>query len=111
MVLPLASMFFLANFWGLPEKIELEISHLVVPGDSFGDEDISIQIVISNNTGYQLGNGEVDELLPGEIKLKAGASRVLTRLRARENFAIGLEFRSRMRGHDQLGPSAARGRE
>ena len=108
MVLPLASMFFLANFWGLPETIELEISHLVVPADSFGDEDISIQIVISNNTGYQLGNVEVDELLPGEIKLKSGASRVLTRLGARENFALGLEFRSPIRGHYQIGPLVAR---
>src|SRR3989441_1163361 len=108
MVLPLASMFFLANFWGLPETIELEISHLVVPADSFGDEDISIQIVISNNTGYQLGNVEVDELLPGDIKLKSGASRVLTRLGARENFALGLEFRSPIRGHYQIGPLVAR---
>src|SRR2546422_10255049 len=108
MVLPLGSIFFLANFWGLPETIELEISHLVVPADSFGDEDISIQIVISNNTGYQLGNVEVDELLPGDIKLKSGASRVLTRLGARENFALGLEFRSPIRGHYQIGPLVAR---
>jgi len=108
MVLPLASMFFLANLWGLPEKVELGISHLIVPADSFGDEDISVQIMVSNKTSDQLGNVEVDELLPGEIKLKSGARRVLTRLGARENVALGLEFHSPIRGHYQIGPLVVR---
>lgn len=108
MVLPLASIFFLANVWGLPEKVEVRISHLIVPSDSFGDEDISVQIVVSNKTGDPLGNVEVNEHLPGEIKLESGASRVLTRLGARENVALALKFHSPIRGHYRIGPLVAR---
>jgi uncharacterized protein (DUF58 family) len=108
MVLPLASLFFLANFWGLPEKVELKISHLVVPSDSFGDEDISVHIMVSNKTGDQLGNVEVNEHLPSGIKLESGASRVLTRLGARESVEMVLKFHSPIRGHYRIGPLVVR---
>jgi uncharacterized protein (DUF58 family) len=108
MVLPLASLFFLANFWGLPEKVELVISHQVVPSDSFGDEDVSVKIMVSNKTGDQLGNVEVNELLPAGVKLETGASRVLTRLGAHENVELVLEFHSPIRGHYWIGPLVAR---
>lgn len=108
MVLPLASLFFLANFWGLPEKVELRISHLIVPSDSFGDEDISVQMMIANKTGDRLGNVEVNEHLPSGIKLESGASRVLTRLGARETVELVLEFHSPSRGHYRIGPLVAR---
>lgn len=108
MVLPLASLFFLANFWGLPEKVELRISHLIVPSDSFGDEDISVQMLVANETGDRLGNVEVNEHLPSGIKLESGASRVLTRLGARETVELVLEFHSPIRGHYRIGPLVAR---
>src|SRR6266581_3294160 len=108
MILPLASLFFLANFWGVPEKIELAISHQIVPSDSFGDEDVSVKITVSNKTGDQLGNVEVNEHLPIKVKLESGASRVLTRLGAREKIELVLEFHSPIRGHYWIGPLVAR---
>ena len=111
MVLPLASVFFLANFWGLPEKVELGISHQIIPTDSFGDEDVSVNITVSNKTGEQLGNVEIDEHLADGIKLKSGASRVFTRLGAREKIELVLEFHSPIRGHYWIGPLVARAQD
>ena len=108
MILPLASLFFLANFWGLPEKVELVANHQIVPSDSFGDEDISVRITVSNKAGDQLGNVEVNERLPSEINVESGASRVLTQLGAREHVDLVLEFHSPIRGHYRIGPLVAR---
>lgn len=111
MVLPLASLFFFANFWGLPEKVELETSHRVDPADSFGDEDITVVVNVSNKTGTPLGNVEVEEYLPNMIKLEKGTSRALTRLDAGEKAELRLEFHSPIRGHYQIGPLVARARD
>lgn len=108
MVLPIASLFFLANFWGFPEKVELVISHEIVPSDSFGDEDVSVKIMVSNKTGDQLGNVEVIEHFPEGIRLESGASRVLTQLVAQEKAELVLEFHSPIRGHYLIGPLVAR---
>jgi len=108
MILPLASLFFLANFWGLPEKVELVANHQIVPSDSFGDEDISVRITVSNKAGDQLGNVEVNERLPSEINVESGASRVLTQLGAREHIDLVLEFHSPIRGHYRIGPLVVR---
>src|SRR5690348_16906355 len=104
MVLPIASLFFIANFWGFPEKIELVIEHQVVPSDSFGEEDISVKILVSNKTAASLGNVEVNEYLPAEIKLESGAKRVLTQLAPDETVGVELEFDSPIRGHYSIGP-------
>jgi uncharacterized protein (DUF58 family) len=108
MVLPIASLFFLSNIWGLPEKVELAISHQIVPSDSFGDEDISVQIRVSNRSSDPLGNVEVDEHLPSEIKVESGASHVLTQLGPRDDVELALTFHSPIRGHYWIGPLVAR---
>jgi uncharacterized protein (DUF58 family) len=108
LVLPIASLFFLSNIWGLPEKVELSVSHRVVPSDSFGDEDISVEIIVSNKTDDFLGNVEVDEHLPGEIKPESGADRVLTRLAPQGDVELNLSFHSPIRGHYWIGPLVAR---
>jgi uncharacterized protein (DUF58 family) len=111
MVLPVASLFFLANFWGLPEKIELAVDHEIVPSDSFGDEDISVKITITNATHEELGNVEVSEHLADGIKLESGARRILTRLAPHERVVLGLEFHTPIRGHYPIGPLVARVRD
>jgi uncharacterized protein (DUF58 family) len=111
MVLPLASLFFFANFWGLPEKVELETNHRVDPADSFGDEDITVVVNVSNKTDSPLGNVEVEESLPGQIKLERGTSRALMRLDAGEKAELSLGFRSPIRGHYDIGPLVARVRD
>src|SRR5437667_7737713 len=108
MVLPIASLFFLSNIWGLPEKVELAVSHRVVPSDSFGDEDISVEIRVSNNTNDLLGNVEIDEHLPDEIKLESGAERILTPLAPQDDVQLNLSFHSPIRGHYWVGPLVAR---
>jgi len=67
MVLPLASLFFLSNFYGLPEKVEFDVRHQVFPSDSFGEGDISVRVKVLNDRGDVLGNVEVDESLPDAI--------------------------------------------
>lgn len=111
MILPLASLFFLANFWGVPENVELEISHQVSPSDSFGDEDITVQIKVTNKSNSALGNLEVDEHLPAAVKPEKGAPRLLTQLAAHGTIDFGLEFRSPSRGHYNIGPLVARVRD
>ena len=111
MVLPLASLFFLANFWGVPERVELEVSHQISPSDSFGDEDIALQISVKNKSGSLLGNVEVDDHLPDDIKPERGASHLLTQLGAREKIDFGLAFHSPRRGHYTLGPLVTRIRD
>ncbi|TMI14875.1 DUF58 domain-containing protein [Candidatus Bathyarchaeota archaeon] len=108
MVLPIASLFFLSNIGGLPEKVELGISHQIIPSDSFGDEDISVKIRVSNRTSDHLGNVEVNEHLPSEIKVEFGARRILTQLGPRENVELALKLQSPPRGHYWIGPLVAR---
>ena len=111
MILPLASLFFLANFWGVPENVELEISHQVSPSDSFGDEDITVQINITNKSSSALGNVEIDERLPAAIKPEKGAPRLLAQLTAHGKIDFELEFHSPTRGHYNIGPLVARVRD
>ena len=108
LVLPLASLFFLTNVWALPERVELEVKHQVVPSDSFGDEDIYIHVTISNKTSDRLRNVEVNDHLPGDITLDSGASRVLTQLEAYENLELDIGFHSPIRGHYRIGPLVSR---
>jgi len=108
LVLPLASLFFLTNVWGLPERVKLELKHQIVPSESFGEEDIRIQITVSNKTSDQLRSVEVNDHFPGDIKLDSGASRVLTQLGAYENLDLNIGFHSPIRGHYWIGPLVAR---
>jgi uncharacterized protein (DUF58 family) len=108
MVLPLASLFFLSNFFGLPDKVELDVSHQVVPSDSFGEGDISVQVKVSNVRSDVLGNVDVYESLPGAIVLERGVSRVLTQLGSRETDELLLEFHSPIRGRYEIGPLVVR---
>jgi uncharacterized protein (DUF58 family) len=111
LVLPLASLFFLSNVWGLPESVKMRLSHQVIPSDSFGDEDIQVRIEILNETNGKLGNVEVRELIPDTIRLEKGAARILTQLKLREKLEVQLGFASPIRGHYLVGPVVVRARD
>ena len=111
LVLPLASLFFLSNVWGLPESIKVRLSHQVIPNDSFGDEDICVRIEISNESNRKLGNVEVHELIPDTINLERGVSRIWTQLRVLEKLEVQLGFPSPTRGHYPVGPVILRARD
>ena len=111
LVLPLASLFFLSNVWGLPESVKIRLSHQVIPSDSFGDEDIQVRIEISNETKGKLGNVEVHELIPDSIKIEKGAARIRTQLKLLEKLEVQLGFPSPIRGHYPVGPVVLRARD
>ncbi len=111
MVLPLASLFFFANFWGLPEKVRIDLDHQVSPSDSFGDEDITVQIGLSNKTGTALGNVEIEEQVPDGINIETGVRHILTRLDANEEAALCIGFHCPIRGRYLFGPMTVRIRD
>jgi uncharacterized protein (DUF58 family) len=111
LVLPLASLFFLSNIWGLPESVKVRLSHQIVPSDSFGDEDILVRIEILNETNGKLGNVEVHESIPDTIKLEKGAARIRTQLKLPEKLEVQLGFPSPIRGHYPVGPVVLRARD
>jgi uncharacterized protein (DUF58 family) len=111
LVLPIASLFFLSNVFGLPDKVEVQLDHQIVPSDSFGDEDIQVRIGISNRTNDKLGNVELQESIPDAIKLAKGVSGIHLQLGAFERLDILLEFPSPIRGHYTIGPMVARVRD
>ena len=111
LVLPLASLFFLSNVWGLPESVKIRLSHQIIPSDSFGDEDIRVRIEILNETNGKLGNVEVHELIPDSIKIEKGDARIWTQLRLLEKLEVQLGFPSPIRGHYPVGPVVVRARD
>jgi uncharacterized protein (DUF58 family) len=111
LVLPLASLFFLTNIWGLPESVKVRLGHQIVPSNSFGDEDISVRIEILNETNGKLGNVEVHVLIPDTIKLEKGAARMRTQLKLLEKLEVQIGFPSPIRGHYPLGPVVLRARD
>lgn len=108
LILPLASLFFLANIWGMPDKIELELSHKVVPSDTFGGEDIELTIEIRNKTASFIGNVEILEHLPQTMNPEKGTSHIRTSLSALEKLHLPLGFTDPGRGNYHLGPLVAR---
>jgi uncharacterized protein (DUF58 family) len=111
LVLPIASLFFLSNVWGLPERVDLRVNHQVAPSDSFGDEDIQIRIQVSNGSRERVGNVEIVESVPDTIKLEKGAAHSWVRLAGLEEFEFPIEFHSPIRGHYMVGPLVARARD
>jgi uncharacterized protein (DUF58 family) len=111
LVLPVASLFFLSNVWGLPESVKVRLGHQVIPSDSFGDEDVRVRIEISNETNGKLGNVEVHELLPDSIKIEKGAAQIWTQLKPLEKLEVQLGFPSPIRGNYPVGPVVVRARD
>jgi uncharacterized protein (DUF58 family) len=111
LILPVASLFFLSNVWGLPETVKIRLSHQVIPSDSFGDEDVRVRIEILNETNGKLGNVEVHELIPDSIKIEKGAARIRTQLNSLGKLEVQLGFPSPIRGHYPVGPVVLRARD
>ena len=111
LILPIASLFFLSNLWGLPEGVKVTLSHQVIPSDSFGDEDIWIRIEILNGTNRRLGNVEVREWVPDTIKIEKGAAQMRMQLAPLEKMEVKLGFPSPIRGHYPVGPLVVNARD
>lgn len=111
LALGLASLFFISNVWGLPEKISLELSRQIVPDETFEYEEIKIESSIQSLTKGTLTNLEVKEHLPGDITLEKGTEDTMMILKPLTQEALVLEFPSPRRGNHRVGPLTARARD
>ncbi len=111
LVLPLASLFFLTNAFGFPEKVEVTLDRRVVPAETFGDEEIRVIGQVENNGDATLENVEIQENLPVEISPQKGTSHTFVSLPPGENAELSMEFKDPGRGHYTIGPLTVRVRD
>jgi uncharacterized protein (DUF58 family) len=111
LVLPLASLFFLTNAFGFPEKVDVELDRRIEPVESFGDEDIRIMGTVRNKGDSVLENVEVLEGLPGQITPEKGTNHLYAALPARDEVDLLFEFENPGRGHYSIGPLTVRLRD
>ncbi len=104
LVLPLASLFFLTNAFGFPEKVEVTLDRRVVPAETFGDEEIRVMGRVKNNGDTVLENVEIQENLPAEISPEKGANHTFVSLLPGEDVELSMEFKDPGRGHYPIGP-------
>ena len=104
LVLPIASLFFFSNLWGLPERVVLKLSRLLTPSETFGEEEIFDFLTVENGSDKPLWNVEVHEILPDKVTPESGLNETLLSIGARERLEVGFEFPSPGRGHYRIGP-------
>jgi uncharacterized protein (DUF58 family) len=111
LALGLATLFFLANAWGLPEKVDLQLAREVVPNETFGGEEIIVNSSIGNTTHSNIANLEVHEALPSGISPSKGTNRMVASLRPGEFAEFSLELTNLPRDNYQIGPLVARAKD
>ncbi len=111
LILPLASLFFFANIWGLPETLDLTLNRQIVPNETFGDEDILVELEVENKTNRPLTNVEVHEILPERMSPEKGTGHLHASARPGEKMKFVFEFPSPGRGLYTIGPLIVRARD
>lgn len=111
LVLGTASILFLSNIWGLPEKVEVKLDREIVPDETFGDEDIRVESHVRNPTATQYVNVEVLESLDSQIAPEKGVNQSHAVLRPHEDFRLAFEFPSPPRSNYAIGPLIVRVRD
>src|SRR5215470_61651 len=104
LVLPIASMFFLTNSFGLPERVEVELDRKVVPSETFGDQEIQIVARILNKGVTPLENAEIEEALPDTMVPEKGTNHAFAFMSPGESVELHMEFKDPGRGHYSIGP-------
>jgi len=112
LTLGLASLFFLANVWGLPETVDVKLKRRIVPDQTFGDEDITVEQHIENMDKTSLVNLELVEIISEKkITPRRGTNKTMASLGAFEKQELDFEFPSPPRGNYQIGPLILRARD
>lgn len=111
LVLPVASLFFLANAFGFPEKVDLRLERRIIPAESFGDENIRVDSRVRNTGGEGLRNVEVHETLGKGLAPGKGMNMVHASLGPGKELGLTLELPSPGRGHHWVGPLTVRVRD
>lgn len=104
LILGLASLFFFSNVWGLPEKVDIKLDRIVVPDETFGDEDIRVESRLRNLTSKTLGNLEIHEATDDNIIPEKGVSYVHASIGPFEELPLTFEFKSPPRANYEIGP-------
>jgi len=111
LALAIATLFFLANVWGLPETVDLNLSREIVPNETFGQEDVIVKSSISNRSIATLANLEINEVLPSSISPSKGTNRLVASLRPGESADFLLELANLTRSNYQIGPLVAQAKD
>ena len=111
LILPIASIFFLSNLWGLPESVRVVLNRTVEPSESFGEGDVSVEVHLENRSGGRLGNVEVLDVLPVNLKPDKGSNSLHVALDSSSVDEIVYKFPSPSRGHTTIGPLLVRVRD
>ena len=111
LILPIASIFFLSNLWGLPESVRVRFDRIVEPSESFGEDDVRVELRLENRSGARLGNVEVHDVLSENLKPDKGSNMVHLALDPGENEGLVYKFPSPPRGHTPIGPLLVRARD
>ena len=111
LVLGIASLFFISNIWGLPERVEIALTRRVLPDETFGGERIRVESHIQNLTGSRLVNVEVDQTVDQRIRVERGHNRMFATISPMEEHSFAFEFQSPPRSIYQIGPLIVRARD
>jgi len=111
LILPIASIFFLSNLWGLPENVRVLMDRRVEPSESFGEDDVRVELRLENSSGARLGNLEIHDVLPATLKPDEGSNTVHLALDINMHDEIVYKFPSPPRGHTPIGPLLVRARD
>lgn len=104
LVLGLASLFFLSNVWGIPELIEVKLERRIVPQETFGDEQITVESTATNLSRSGLGNSEMREVFDDHTSIEKGSDRTNVKISALQTASLNSEFHSPPRGIYNIGP-------
>ena len=111
LVLGIASLFFISNIWGLPERVDIALTRRVLPDETFGGEKVLVESHIQNLTGSVLVNVEVNETVDPRIRVEGGVNQMFATLSPREESSFAFEFHSPPRSNYQIGPLTVRARD
>ena len=111
LILGLASLFFLSNVWGLPDKVDFKLDRKIIPDETFGDEDILVELRIRNLTRAAIGNLEIHEVLDDRIIPEKGTNITPASIGANDEAQVLFEFPSPPRANYQIGPLIVRARD
>src|SRR2546425_1917720 len=111
LILGLASLFFLSNLWGLPDKVDFKLDRKIIPDETFGDEEIRVESRIRNLTGATLGNLEIHEILDHRIIPEKGTTHSPASTGPFQELRLVIEFPSPPRANYEIGPLIARVRD
>jgi len=104
LVLPLASLFFLTNVFGLPENVSLRLDQRIIPAETFGDEEVRVVAEVQNRGEAMLWSVEIEENIPTELVPEKGATHAFVSIPAEKSVDITMKFNGLPRGRYIIGP-------